>query len=354
VPPEIATPVEPATTQLASTEAPAAAPAIDIGLAGDIDAAPRPMKKIKGLRLATQSEERLQRISVLFITIFPLFGIAAAALLAWGHGLGWSDLVVFAIMYTLPILGITVGFHRMLTHASFDTKPWVRNTWSVLGSLAIEGPPTVWVADHRRHHAHSDHEGDPHSPHLHEGVIEGLWHAHIGWLFKKEVTEVDRWAPDLLKHKGVVWISRHFFYFVLLSLALPAALGFALTGGSWMGALTGFIWGGPVRMFVAHHITWSTNSICHFFGNSPYDSGDHSTNNGWLSILSFGESWHNNHHAFPSSAVHGLEKHQVDISAMIIRGMERVKLVSNVRTPSAGALERKRRRDEANAAGESA
>ncbi|MCW2949586.1 MAG: acyl-CoA desaturase, partial [Thermoleophilia bacterium] len=142
--------------------------------------ATKPPRKVKGVRPLTPRETRVQRGMVLFITIFPLIGIASAALLTWGHGLGTSDLLIFAIMYTLPILGITVGFHRMLTHASFDSKPWVRNAWAVLGSLAIEGPPTVWVADHRRHHAHSDHEGDPHSPHLHEGVLAGLWHAHVG------------------------------------------------------------------------------------------------------------------------------------------------------------------------------
>ena len=309
------------------------------------DAAPQ-RKPIKGLRVATSREVRIQRASVLFITIFPLVGLAAAALLLWGHGLGWSDVAIFVVMYSLPILGVTVGFHRMLTHASFDTKPWVRNFWAVLGSLAIEGPPTMWVADHRRHHAHSDEEGDPHSPHLHDGIVEGLWHAHVGWLFKKEMSEPERWCPDLLKHRGVVWISSKFLWFAVASLAIPAVLGYALTGTA-MGALTGFIWGGPVRMFVAHHITWSTNSICHFFGSSPYDSGDHSTNNWMLSIVSFGESWHNNHHAFPSSAVHGLGKGQIDISAMIIRGMAKVGLASNVRTPSAGALERKRRKDAA-------
>ncbi|MBC7461600.1 MAG: acyl-CoA desaturase [Thermoleophilia bacterium] len=305
---------------------------------------------MKGVRVLSEREVRKQHAGVLFIAIFPFVGVLAAAALAWGRGLGWSDLAVFAIMYTIPILGITVGFHRMLTHASFDTKPWVRNTWAVFGSLAIEGDPITWVADHRRHHAHSDKEGDPHSPHLHHddddetltGTLKGLYHAHFGWLFKKEASDVERWCPDLLKLPGLVAMSSKFYLFTIATFAIPALLGFVFTGGSWMGALTGFIWGGPVRVFFAHHVTFSTNSICHFFGKRPYDSGDHSTNNWMLSILSFGESWHNNHHAFPSSAVHGLEKHQIDISAMIIKGMAKVGLASNVRTPSARAMERKR------------
>lgn len=266
----------------------------------------------------------------------------------WGHGLAWSDVTAFVVMYVVSVLGVTVGFHRMLTHAGFDARPWLRTTWAALGSLAVEGDPINWVADHRRHHAHSDQEGDPHSPHLDDedtfwGMIKGLWHAHIGWMLNRSAkSDPERWAPDLLRQPGIVRVSRLFPWFIVLSLALPALIGFALTGTA-IGTFTAFLWGGPVRLLVAHHVTWSTNSICHFFGRRPFESGDQSTNNWALAILSMGESWHNNHHAFPSSAVHGLRWWQVDITALVIRGMERVRLVRNVRTPSPAAIERRRR-----------
>ncbi|MCW2922976.1 MAG: acyl-CoA desaturase, partial [Thermoleophilia bacterium] len=317
--------------------------------------AARQPREVKGLRQFDARRIRQQKIAVLSVTIGPLLALALAIGLLWGHALAWTDVAVFTVMYVASILGVTVGFHRMLTHASFDTKPWVANTWAVLGSLSIEGGPIGWVADHRRHHAHSDEEGDPHSPHLEDddtflGMVRGLWHAHIGWMIRRtQDSDPARWAPDLLKRPGIVLIDRLFIWMVVLSFALPALIGFLLTGTA-MGTFTAFLWGGPVRVLVAHHIAWSTNSICHFFGKRPYDSGDHSTNNWLLSIVSMGESWHNNHHAFPSSAVHGLERHQVDISAMVIRGMEKVGLASNVRTPSEGALERKRVRDAAAAA----
>jgi stearoyl-CoA desaturase (delta-9 desaturase) len=306
---------------------------------------PRPMREVKGLMHFTPSRIRMQKLAVLAVTIGPLAGLAIAMAVLWGHGLAWSDVVAFVVMYTVSILGVTVGFHRMLTHAGFDAPPWVRNTWSVLGSLAVEGDPINWVADHRRHHAHSDQEGDPHSPHLDGegfwGTVKGLWHAHIGWMLNRtEKSDPARWAPDLLRQPGTVRISRLFPWFIVVSFALPALIGFALTG-TWMGAFTGFLWGGPVRVLVAHHITWSTNSICHYFGTRPFDSGDHSTNNWLLAIVSFGESWHNNHHAFPSSAVHGLRWWQIDITAMVIRTMEKVRLIRNVRTPSPGAIARK-------------
>jgi stearoyl-CoA desaturase (delta-9 desaturase) len=302
---------------------------------------------VKGLTTFDARRIRQQKLSVLALTLGPLVGLGIAVAVLWGHGLATSDVVAFVVMYLVSILGVTVGFHRMLTHAGFDTSPVVRNTWAVLGSLSVEGSPIGWVADHRRHHAHSDQEGDPHSPHLEDedtllGTMRGLWHAHVGWmLHRTHDSDPARWAPDLLKLRGIVVISKLFPWFIVATLALPALIGYAITGTA-MGAFTGFLWGGPVRLLVAHHVTWSTNSICHFFGSRPYDSGDHSTNNWALSILSMGESWHNNHHAFPSSAVHGLRWWQVDISAMVIRSMQALRLVHNVRTPSAGALARKR------------
>jgi stearoyl-CoA desaturase (delta-9 desaturase) len=308
---------------------------------------PRAPREVKGLRQFTPARIRRQRIAVLAVTIGPAIGLAVAVAMLWGTALTWSDVVAFAVMYTVSILGVTVGFHRMLTHVGFEARPWVRTTWAALGSLAIEGGPIEWVADHRRHHAHSDSEGDPHSPHLHDddsfvGQLRGLWHAHVGWMLNRTSdSDPARWAPDLLRMRGIVVVNRLFPLFIVTSFVLPALIGFALTGTA-IGAFTAFLWGGPVRVLVAHHVTWSTNSICHTFGSRDYESGDLSTNNWVLSLLSFGESWHNNHHAFPSSAVHGLHWWQVDVSALVIRGMERIGLVRDVKVPSRRALERKR------------
>jgi stearoyl-CoA desaturase (delta-9 desaturase) len=309
-------------------------------------ARPRP-REVQGLQHFSPQRIRQQKAAVLAVTLGPLVGLAIAVASLWGVALAWSDVVAFVVMYTVSILGVTVGFHRQLTHAGFETPAWVRNGWAALGSLAVEGDPVGWVADHRRHHAHSDQEGDPHSPHIEDadgflGAIKGLWHAPVGWMLSRATkSDPERWAPDLLRLRGVVVISRLFPWFIVASFLIPALIGYALTG-TVVGACTAFLWGGPVRVLVGHHVTWSTNSICHFFGRRPFESGDHSTNNWLLSLVSFGESWHNNHHAFPSSAVHGLRWWQVDITAMVIRTMQLLGLARNVKTPSAGALQRKR------------
>lgn len=305
----------------------------------------KPKRVIKGVRPMTTFERRFQKGAVLFITIVPMLGLAAAVWFLWGNGLAWSDVVAFVVMYLVTTLGVTVGFHRMLTHASFRTSSWLRTSWAVAGSMAVEGPVLTWVADHRRHHAHSDEEGDPHSPHVHEGdgllaVLGGLWHAHVGWLFKKEASQPERWCADIYADPAIRRVDQLFFPLVAVSYVLPALIGLALTG-TWIGAFSAFLWGGLVRMFVLHHVTWSINSICHFFGQRPYESGDESTNNWPLAILSMGESWHNNHHAFPSSAYHGLRWYQVDISAYVIRVMAALRLVRDVKRPSVGAMERK-------------
>jgi stearoyl-CoA desaturase (delta-9 desaturase) len=213
--------------------------------------------------------------------------------------------------------------------------------------MAIEGALISWVADHRRHHAFSDKPGDPHSPHLAEteglkGIVTGLWHAHLGWLFADDQTDAGHYAPDLLREPSMVRVHRLFPAFVTATLVLPAVLGGLITG-TWAGAVSAFIWGGLVRVFLLHHVTYSINSICHYFGRKPFESRDESRNNWVLSIVSFGESWHNNHHAFPSSAVHGLLRGQVDLSAMLIRVLERVRLVTGVKCPDLAYMEKKRR-----------
>jgi len=281
----------------------------------------------------------VERRITLAVTIIPFLITLIAIPMLWGRGLGWSDTAVFFVMYCISGLGVTVGFHRMLTHRSFEASPAVRAALAVAGSMAVQGPVIRWVADHRRHHAFSDAPGDPHSPHLAEaeglkGVISGLWHSHVGWMFDKESTKVSRFAPDLVKEAGMQKVDHLFPLLVLISLGAPALLGFAFSGGRLNGALTGLIWGGFVRIFFLHHVTWSINSICHFYGKRPFESKDFSTNNWILSLVSFGEAWHNNHHAFPTSARHGLGRFQFDPSAGLIRLMEKAGLVWNVKVPN--------------------
>jgi stearoyl-CoA desaturase (Delta-9 desaturase) len=264
---------------------------------------------------------------------FVLLGVAAWQ--AWNELLGWHDLVVFAITYVLTGLGVTVGFHRYLTHRSFETSRGMRAALAALGSTAIEGPVISWVADHRKHHAFSDEEGDPHSPHVGHGsglrgMAKGLFHAHLGWLFlHTQRGSKSRFAPDLIRDPVIRFIDRTFFLWVLAGLAVPFGLGVAL-GGTVAAGLTGLLWGGGVRMFVVHHVTYSINSLCHVFGRRPFKTGDHSSNLAWLALPTFGEAWHNNHHAFPTSAVHGLGRWQLDPSALVISGLERLGLVWNV------------------------
>ncbi len=280
--------------------------------------------------------EALDRFLTGTVTVVPFIGLGIVCWQVWNDLLHWSDVVVFLIMYLSTAFGVTVGFHRLFTHRSFETSPAVRGVFGVLGSAAIEGPVISWVADHRKHHAFSDQEGDPHSPHVgHEGgwrgVLSGLVHAHVGWLFiHTQRGARDRYAPDLIKDPVVSFIDRTFVWWVLGGLAAAFALGYAL-GGTLEAALTGLLWGGAVRMLVVHHVTYSINSLCHFFGRRDYVTDDESRNLRWLSLFSLGESWHNNHHAFPTSAFHGLRWHEIDLSGWLIRGMEKLGLVWDVK-----------------------
>ena len=281
------------------------------------------------------AHETLDRAVTGTITIVPLLAVGVVAWQVWGGLLHWYDLVCFVVMYALTGLGITVGFHRMLTHRGFETSPAVRGIFAALGSAAVEGPVVSWVADHRKHHAFADQEGDPHSPHVGHGgglrgTLRGLFHAHVGWLFiHTQRGNKERYAPDLIADPVISYVNRTFVLWVAAGLLVPAGLGFLL-GGTLSAALTGLLWGGAVRMLVLHHVTYSINSLCHVFGRRAFDTADESRNLAWLAPLSFGEAWHNNHHAFPTSAVHGLGRFQLDISAIVIRSMERVGLVWNV------------------------
>jgi stearoyl-CoA desaturase (Delta-9 desaturase) len=279
--------------------------------------------------------ETRDRIITGTVVVVPFLMLGVVAWQLWNSLLHWHDLVVFALLYFFSGLGVTVGFHRLFTHRSFKTKPAVRAVFAVAGSTAIEGPIISWVADHRKHHAFSDQPGDPHSPHVDhghgfKGAMRGLLHAHVGWLFiHTQRGRHERYAPDLMKDPTIQWVSRYFFLWVILGLALPFLLGWII-GGSLHTALTGLLWGGAVRMLVLHHVTYSINSLCHFFGRRAYETKDESRNLFWLALPSFGESWHNNHHAFPTSAEHGLRTWQIDTSAMVIRLLEKLGLAWDV------------------------
>ncbi len=274
--------------------------------------------------------ETLDRFLTGTVTVVPFLALIIVARQLWGDWLRWSDVAVFFIMYIPLGLGITVGFHRLFTHRSSKAKPAVRATFAILGSMAIEGPIISWVADHRKHHAFSDKPGDPHSPHHHDGVLRGLLHAHVGWLFLHDArANQERYAPDLLKDPVISWVNRTFVLWVAAGLLIPFGLGW-LIGGSIHHAWTGLLWGGAVRMLVLHHVTYSINSLCHFFGRRRFDVDDESRNLAWLSVFSMGESWHHNHHAFPTSAAHGLKWYEFDISHLIIRGMKRLGWVTEV------------------------
>lgn len=301
---------------------------------------------VRGTEVPTEDHVKWQRRAMLAISILPLLGLGFAAVQVWGWGLTWLDLALFFVLYGITGLGITVGFHRLLTHKSFDLPNWARVGWAIAGSMAIQGSVIDWVATHRRHHAYSDEEGDPHSPHVEaadgvKGILGGLWHAHLGWMFTPAGTKAETWAPDLLDNAAIVKVNKAFPAIILGTFGLPALLG-GVISMSWQGAVTGLVWGGLVRVFLLHHVTWSVNSICHFYGSQPFKARDESRNNLWLSLLSFGESWHNGHHAFPASARHGLRWWEFDLSWITIKSMDLVGLARNVKLPSANQLARKR------------
>jgi stearoyl-CoA desaturase (Delta-9 desaturase) len=270
--------------------------------------------------------------------IVPFVALIVAVPVAWGGWLHWYDIVIGGILYFGAGFGVTVGFHRYLTHGSFKAKRWLRVVLAVAGAMAIQGTPTQWVADHRRHHAFSDQEGDPHSPWAYGtgmwGLTKGLFHAHMGWLFHRELSNRTRFAPDLMADKDIQRVDKFFGLIVACSLLLPAAAG-GLISWSWQGALSSFFWAGLVRVSLLHHVTWSINSICHVVGERPFETrdGDKAANFWPLAILSFGESWHNLHHSDPTCARHGVLRGQIDSTARTIWVFERFGWVHDVRWP---------------------
>jgi stearoyl-CoA desaturase (Delta-9 desaturase) len=286
-----------------------------------------------------------QQISLTIFLVVPFIAIISAIPAAWGWGLTWRDAVIGVVMYVATGLGITVGFHRYLTHRSFRAKRWVRVALAVCGSMAIQGSAIQWVSDHRKHHRFSDKDGDPHSPWRYgtdfKAVSKGFFYSHVGWLYDWDKTSEARYAPELIADPDINWVSRTFPVWVGLSVLLPALVG-GLWAWSWQGALTAFFWAGLVRIFVLHHVTFAINSVCHITGRRPFRTRDRSQNVWWLAILSFGESWHNFHHAEPTSARHGVRLFEIDTSAITIKVMEKLRWVTDVRWPDASIIARRR------------
>ncbi|SNR41264.1 acyl-CoA desaturase [Blastococcus mobilis] len=288
----------------------------------------------------------LEQITLYVFVIVPFLALAAVVPAVWGWGLSWTDVSLFVGFYFLTLLGVTVGYHRHFTHGSFKAGKPLRVALAAVGGMAIQGPVVQWVADHRRHHAFADREGDPHSPWRYGSgawnLARGMFHAHLGWLFDRRQTNADRYAPDLVKDTAVRRTSRLFVVWALLSLALPGLIGGMVTG-SWTGAWSAFFWAGLVRVALLHHVTWSINSVCHVVGNRPFTSRDRATNFWPLAILSGGESWHNLHHADPTCARHGVLRGQIDISARIIWVFEKLGWAKDVKWPDPVRLAAKRR-----------
>ncbi|GAC1413322.1 MAG: acyl-CoA desaturase [Actinomycetota bacterium] len=295
--------------------------------------------EIRGIVRLNAAQLRLQRRITLVFTVAPLVGVGLAIWKLWGGGLSPLNFWLFAGFYVATGLGITVGYHRLFTHRAFQAVRPLRVALAMFGSMALQGSVLSWCATHRRHHAYADEYGDPHSPHLAtasglKGVVAGLWFAHVGWLFSSEQSRYGDWVPDLQEDKAIVKVNRAFPWLALASFTLPALLALAITGkfGPMLGA---FIWGSLVRIFLLHHVTWSINSICHFYGKEAYRAHDESRNVWPLAPISFGESWHNNHHAFPWSAKLGLRAWQVDPGWYTIAGLRMLGLVQGVKVPTA-------------------
>lgn len=277
-----------------------------------------------------------QHVSVCLFILIPFAALTVAVPFAWGWGLSWFDALLALGWYSVTMVGVTVGYHRYFTHRSFKAGRPVKVALAVMGSLAAHGPIINWVATHRRHHVFADRDGDPHSPWGFGtsplGLLRGFWHAHLGWILDRDLTNQRRFAADLLQDRDIVRVHHAFFPLTAITLFGPGVLG-GLVSGTWSGAITTFFWAGLVRIALLHHVTWSVNSICHIWGNRPEETPDRSTNAWPLALLSFGESWHNYHHAHPASARHGVGRGHIDISARLIWAMELCGLAYDVRWP---------------------
>ena len=282
---------------------------------------------------------RVEKTVLVLAVVLPIIGTVWGIVLLWNRLVTWTDIWLLVAFYAITGTGIGVGFHRMLTHRSFDAPPWVRFIFLAMGSMALQGPAVEWAATHVKHHAKSDKEGDPHSP------LHGFWHSHTGWLFRDDgLVKEGVWLKPFEGDRVAQAIDKTFYVWAILGFVLPGLLGLAI-GHSWTAFWTGVLWGGLVRVFLGHHITWSVNSVCHTFGQREFASNDESRNEWIVGLLGFGEGWHNNHHAFPKAAYHGMKWYQFDSNAYIIRGLKRVGLVKNVWMPRAEDMEARRLRN---------
>jgi len=310
-------------------------------------AGPDPHVAVPAVGTVRPSTSLISRVVTLVAVIVPPLGLLSAMGLLWGVAFHWVDLALLVGLYVLCAFGTTIGFHRYFTHKGFDTSPVMKATFAILGCMTMQGPITQWVTDHRKHHALSDQEGDPHSPHVGHGdglmgSIRGFVHAHVGWLFANMGMEQGRaYGKDLYEDRLIRTIDRLYLVWVVLSLGIPFGIGYAV-GGTLSAGLAGLVWGGLIRIFAYQHATFAVNSICHMFGRQEYRARDESRNNWLIAVLVMGEGWHNNHHAFPASARHGLGRWQVDVSWLVIRGLERLGLVWNVRRPTLDQMQRRK------------
>ncbi|MCC6428783.1 MAG: fatty acid desaturase [Phycisphaerales bacterium] len=297
--------------------------------------------------------DRRVRALNLGAVIVPFLALILAIVLSWGSAINWTQLIIYAVMVELTAIGVTIGFHRLFTHRAFATTSTIRYIFGALGSMAVQGTVYEWCATHRKHHQHSDDHHDPHSPHAHsdgvwgEGLIgffKGFYHSHMGWLFAGRMKGSGKYIKDIAADPVCAAINRQFRFWVIAGLLLPAIAG-GLIEQSWHGAWMGLLWGGFVRILTVHHVTWSVNSVCHLWGTSPFRTHDESRNNPVIGVLTLGEGWHNNHHAFPNSARHGLHWWQIDISYIVIRSLELVGLAWNIKLPDKERIAAKRRRN---------
>ncbi len=267
----------------------------------------------------------LYKVVLLIWAIGPLVGTVWAMVLLWRDWIAPIDLALFLVLYFLTGMGITGGFHRLITHSSFETHPVVRGAFLILGCMAAQGRPIDWASNHLKHHAHADQEGDPHSP------VEGLFHAHLGWFFTGEAADRERYGAKLERDRLTAFIDKTTVVWLVLGLVIP----YLIAGWS------GFLWGGLVRIAFLNHATFAVNSICHAFGARPFDTKDESRNNWIVALLTFGEGWHNNHHAFPAMAYHGMSWRQFDATAITIRVLVWLKLAKNVKLPRPELVQRR-------------
>lgn len=300
---------------------------------------------MQGITVKSDRLKKQQEIHGITNIMLPLLGSIAAITIGFGFGVSATDIWLLAIMYFLTMIGITVGFHRHFAHSSFQGSQALRVILAILGSMAAEGPLNYWVATHRRHHKYTDVYGDPHSPYVKENqrfsFLEGLWHSHMGWTFNHELTNTFAFAKDLAQEPIMTKISQLYYIWIFLGVVIPAVIGGLITR-TWMGALSGFLWGGCLRIFLQHHLGfWTVGSLAHLFGNRPFETKDHSRNNVWVAIFTGGE-WHNNHHSFPNAAIMGFEWWQIDIGGWLIRVLEKLGLAWDIKAPTAAMLAAKK------------